>query len=143
MKFNFSISHFICISIVCILLSTCEHDKIVVPENTDPPKNSSVDIQFISPKINDVLFGGDTLFVNALAISENILHGYKLQYINMDNNDSLLKMLEDHVHNDSILVMDYWVHNLNGHNNVKVLLSITTDHDGSTERDSIVIHCMP
>jgi hypothetical protein len=88
-------------------------------------------LSFIAPAINKSYQQGDTVNVQALAISTASIHGYDL-IIKKQTDTTTCYFLHVHEHNDTIRINKNWINNVSGGHKMDAFIKLYLDHDGHT-----------
>jgi hypothetical protein len=86
-------------------------------------------LMFLNPSINKTYRSGDSVNINALAISSASIHGYDL-IIKKQNDTTTCYFLHVHEHNDTININKSWVNNMSGAHKMDAFIKLYLDHDG-------------
>jgi hypothetical protein len=129
MKYSFIVA--LCSTALFLIASSCTKHLGDVEEHT--PKAT---IQFSSPTDGALLSTGDSLSVQAVAISTETIHGYDVQI--KDPADTTVYFSKHvHDHNDTLVIHENWKPVFNKPTNVQVLITLTLDHDGHTSTGKV------
>lgn len=83
-----------------------------------------------NPAEGQVFHKNDSVKINAVIQSEDEMHGYRMS-ITTANGDTVFTK-SDHAHSAKIDISEVWVDTLSGTNALKLNITATIDHDGTT-----------
>lgn len=108
-------------------LGACEHEADL-PAPHQPPVAS---IAFSSPAEGTVYRNGDTVTIEAVAVSTEDFHGYTVS-ITKAGDTATYFLQEVHAHNDTLAIRHQWKDTLTAPANLEARITLVVDHDGNT-----------
>jgi hypothetical protein len=133
MKKTFSLQIVLIISILFFVACKKEPKK---------PEKITVDIQLLSPSINDTIFAGDTLNVQGKIISNQEIHGYSVKIRNQNTNMLVLDQ-GYHEHDKEITFSESWKNNVQAISTLKINVTVAINHDGLEKTVERTVVCIP
>jgi len=88
-------------------------------------------IQFASPTEGYIYNHGDSVMINATAISSETIHGYDISIKNTADTTIYFKT-HVHDHNDILNIHQGWRSTLSESASLEAIITLTLDHDGHT-----------
>ena len=90
-------------------------------------------INFSSPTLSATYRNGDSIAIQATAISTATIHGYDV-IVRKLNDTTTLYFKNVHDHNDTLLINQKWKNTVTTQTNMEVELVLYLDHDGNIGR---------
>lgn len=117
--------------IVALGLTSCKNDE-----------NHNVQINITSPSDNAMFEHGDTVKITGTITSNVELHGYDVIIKNLSAG-TIVHEMNHHNHGANLTINDQWVNNVMTHSNMRVVIKVEVDHNGTEVADSVNFHCHP
>lgn len=124
MKTFFSIASIL--SVFTLVLISCTKHKDDIEEHIPPHT-----INFSSPAGSIPYQFGDSVSIQAMAISSETIHGYDLVICKSDDTTKIF-FQHVHDHNDTLVVNKKWKNSIMGPANMEAQIILYLDHDGHT-----------
>ena len=93
-------------------------------------------VTVFSPAPNFVIHYGDSLEINAMAIAQNVMHGYDLK-ITRRNDTTALFFYHGHQHNDTLSIKGKWGNTIDTNTDLVLSVLVHLDHDGHTNEKKV------
>lgn len=114
------------LSVLVLVLISCAKHKDDIEEHI--PAHT---INFSSPASSTAYQLGDSVAIQATAISSEAIHGYDL-IIRKSNDTTKIFFQHVHDHNDTLLVNKKWKNSVAGPATMEAQIILYLDHDGHT-----------
>ena len=88
-------------------------------------------INFTSPTLSSTYRNGDSIAIQATAISTATIHGYDI-IVRKLNDTTRLYFKNVHDHNDTLSINQKWKNNITTQTNMEAEIVLYLDHDGHT-----------
>ncbi|GAB4091508.1 hypothetical protein [Flaviaesturariibacter terrae] len=125
------------LSIASLLLVACSKHSGDTTNEPIPANRLTV----LAPTANASYHRGDSIWVKAEAVSEALIHGYKVG-IREAGSSSDLFYTEVHDHNDTLHISQYWVNDRTAPANLEARIILTLNHNGDSVIQTIPIHSL-
>lgn len=115
-------------ALLAILFFACTKHAGDVEEEPFPTATFTLS----SPVEGAIYRSGDSILIQGLAISTDVIHGYDITIKNAA--DTTVTYFANHIHdhNDTIAIHQKWKNTLTASANLQVEVTLTLDHDGHT-----------
>lgn len=130
--------HLFLIAGILIILASCKKET----EEQSHESDAEVILNLVSPTDNQSYQLGDTVKILGTITSTSDLHGYNVRL-----NHPILNMFvinkAFHEHGTSFNVNEYWVNNVSDTTQLKLIIDVAIDHDGTLRTFEKFITCYP
>ncbi|RYD95204.1 MAG: hypothetical protein EOP50_08355 [Sphingobacteriales bacterium] len=115
--------HISCITILLLSAACSKHSG----DTTEQP----ADVRFdnVTPVINSHYAPGDTVWLQARAISATVLHAYEVS-VQRAGDTAHLFFADVHDHNDTLDINQYWVNDQPAGTALRATFSVVLNHEG-------------
>ena len=119
-----------------VAFTSCKED-----EDMDPKYN--ITFNFSDPVASTMFSQGDTVFINGMISADIEMHGYEVSIVNTSDNNT--EVFNSHEHKDGSMfhIHEMWVNNVSSHSDMALTITVDVDHEGTTEKETILFHCHP
>lgn len=114
-----------------LLLSAChQHDE------------ADVQIQITSPLADAMYHLGDTVKIQGTITGNVEMHGYEVKIKNLSQGNVAF-ITDYHDHGATFTINEFWVNNVITHSDMRLVVKVEVDHNGTMVSDSLNFHCHP
>lgn len=101
-----------------------------------------VQIQITSPLANATYHAGDTVKIQGTITGNVDMHGYEVKIKNLSQGN-VAYINDHHDHGSTLTINDFWVNNVTSHSDMRLVVKVEVDHNGTMVSDSLNFHCHP
>jgi len=132
------------LTLIAILLAFTSSFTSCKDDDTEPViETPPVQFDISSPTTGSMYHLNDTVFIKAKISHTEELHGYEVSIVNISQNDTLVFNKHAHLDGTDFQIDEYWINNVSGHSNMKLIIDAITDHSGAKESSELSFHCHP
>ncbi len=102
----------------------------------------NVQINITSPSANATFHAGDTVRIQATVTGDVEMHGYEVKIKNLSQGNVAF-ITDYHVHGSTFTINEFWVNNVTTHSDMRLVVTVEADHNGTMVSDSLNFHCHP
>ena len=116
-----------------ITMTSCSEDNHI---------DANVHIHITSPVASSEFHLGDTVKIQGSVSANTDMHGYEVKIKNLTA-DSVAFVAYHHDHGTSFSINEQWINNVTTHSDMRLVIKVEADHNGTLVSDSLNFHCHP
>jgi len=110
--------------------------------NENNHNDANVQINLTSPTNGSMFHLGDTIKIQGTITADVEMHGYEVKIKNLSAG-TVAFITDYHDHAASFTINEKWINNVTAHSDMRLVVKVEVDHNGTEVSDSLNFHCHP